>query len=57
MAETTSGGRLVARPGCDVCAALVKQRAAARRAGDSGAAADCDAEPRRHRSRRQEQGS
>ncbi|GAA3729509.1 hypothetical protein GCM10023082_29130 [Streptomyces tremellae] len=56
MAETTLGGRPVARAGCEVRVALVKQRSTAWRAGDAGAAAACDAELRRHRSRSRSRG-
>nr|WP_094793565.1 hypothetical protein [Streptomyces kasugaensis] len=34
--------------GCDVCAALVRQRADARARGDWAAATDCNVELRRH---------
>ncbi|MEU3220062.1 hypothetical protein [Streptomyces sp. NPDC006971] len=34
--------------GCDVCAALADQRAAAQRAGDASRVADCNVEMRRH---------
>lgn len=35
-------------PGCDVCAALVRQRAAYRRARDASGVTDCNVELRRH---------
>ncbi|MGK5640204.1 hypothetical protein ACSNOK_18100 [Streptomyces sp. URMC 126] len=38
----------VPAPGCDVCEALARQRAVARRAGDFSRALDCDVELRRH---------
>lgn len=36
------------RPGCDVCQALDRQRAAAERAGDVRKATTCEIEIRRH---------
>ncbi|MFF5101682.1 hypothetical protein [Streptomyces sp. NPDC000134] len=39
-------------PGCDVCAALVRQRRAARDRGDLSAATDADVEIRSHPHRR-----
>ncbi|MEU9122994.1 hypothetical protein AB0C96_24545 [Streptomyces sp. NPDC048506] len=35
-------------PGCDVCTALARQRAAARAVGDQTTAIDCNIEIRRH---------
>ncbi|MEU5129612.1 hypothetical protein [Streptomyces mobaraensis] len=35
-------------PGCDVCAALARQRVVARRDGDFSRVVDCDVELRRH---------